>query len=257
MGKWKIKLVLWLTTLGAIGIIAIIPYGITTLMSNQSASKDIPVSLVITVNSIAQILQLFLLVLIGVRLQKRVGLHAPIVESFIYKMKIHTISKKWLVIGVFVSFIGALIIIFFDLFVFTPFMEMPEDQTTVTIWWQGLLVMLYGGVTEELMVRLFGMTLIVWLLAWITKKEKDNIPNGFYYIAIFLAAIIFGLGHLPATIQVFGELSTIIVVRALVLNGLLGLWFGYLYWKKGLEYAMVAHMSADLFLHVLFPLVFY
>lgn len=34
MWKWKIKLVLLLTTLGAIGIIAIIPYGITTLMDN-------------------------------------------------------------------------------------------------------------------------------------------------------------------------------------------------------------------------------
>lgn len=30
--KWRIKLVLFLTLLGAIGIVAIIPYEITTLM---------------------------------------------------------------------------------------------------------------------------------------------------------------------------------------------------------------------------------
>jgi len=93
---------------------------------------------------------------------------------------------------------------------------MPNDQTTITIWWQGLLAMFYGGITEELMVRLFGMTLIVWLLTRITKKEKKEIPDIFYYIAIFLTAILFGLGHLPATIQVFGELTSIIVTRALV-----------------------------------------
>ncbi|WP_285400391.1 CPBP family intramembrane glutamic endopeptidase [Lysinibacillus sp. fls2-241-R2A-57] len=131
------------------------------------------------------------------------------------------------------------------------------NQVPSPNWWQGLLASLYGGFTEEIMLRLFGMTFIVWLLAWITKKEKDNIPNSFYYVAIFLVAIIFGLGHLPATIQVFGDLSTIIVIRALVLNGLLGLWFGYLYWRKGLEYAMIAHMSADIFLHVLFASILY
>src|SRR5690625_37887 len=79
----------------------------------------------------------------------------------------------------------------------------------------------------------------------ISGKEQNKIPNSFYYIAIILTAILFGLGHLPATIEVFGELSTMIVTRALVLNGLLGLWFGYLYWKKGLEYAMIAHLSAN------------
>ncbi|WP_328059863.1 type II CAAX prenyl endopeptidase Rce1 family protein [Geobacillus stearothermophilus] len=57
--------------------------------------------------------------------------------------------------------------------------------------------------------------------------------------------------------QILGEFSLIILIRTLVLNGLLGLWFGYLYWKKGLEYAMIAHMSADFFIHVLFMSIFY
>src|SRR5699024_10399566 len=104
----------------------------------------------------------------------------------------------------------------------------------------------------ELMLRLFVMTLIVWIIAVIYKKDKNSIPKSVYFTAIVLTALLFGLGHLPATDQVFGELTTIIVVRALVLNGLLGLWFGYLYWKKGLEYAMIAHFSADIFLHVIF-----
>ena len=254
--KWKIKLVLLLTILGAIGIIAIIPYQMTTLMSDQALPIDTPIALVITVNSLAQVLQIFILVLIGVRLQKRTGLSAPILEGIVYDKKIPVISKKWMLIGVLVSFIGSLIILLLDLFVFNPYIQLPEEQTPETVWWQGLLAMFYGGITEELMLRLFGMTLVVWILARITKKEKGTIPDSFFYIAIFLTAILFGLGHLPATAQVFGELSTIIVVRAIVLNGLLGLWFGYLYWKKGLEYAMVAHMSADVFIHVLFVSIF-
>ncbi len=254
--KWRIKLVLFLTLLGAIGIVAIIPYEITTLMNTefyQTNSEAIPVSL--TVNSIFQIVLLFLLVLIGVRLQRRTGLGTPKLEGFVYERKLQSFSKKWLIIGISITFIFSLITVLLDLFVFSSVIEIPKEQ--ITIWWHGLLAMFYGGITEELMVRLFGMTLIVWLLARITKKEKEEIPDSFYYIAIFLTAVLFGLGHLPAAIQIFGELSTIIVTRTLVLNGLLGLWFGYLYWRKGLEYAIIAHMSADIFIHVLFMQIFY
>ncbi|UOQ48739.1 CPBP family intramembrane metalloprotease [Gracilibacillus caseinilyticus] len=260
MEKWKIKLVLLLTFLGVIGIVAIIPYEMTVLMNDefyQSSPEAMPVSLVVTINSIIDIIFLFVLVLIGVRLQKRARLSAPIIEGLIYERKLQPISKKWLIIGVFIAFIGSLITILLDMWVFAPLIDMPDNQTTVTSWWQGLLAIVYGGITEELMLRLFGMTLVVWLLARITKKEKGDIPRSFYYIAIILTAILFGIGHLPATMQVFGELSVIIVIRALVLNGLLGLWFGYLYWKKGLEYAMLAHMSADFFIHVLFASIFH
>src|SRR5699024_12263000 len=111
----------------------------------------------------------------------------------------------------------------------------------------GLLASIYGGITEETMVRLFGMTLVVWLLAWITKKEKDNIPKSFYYIAIFLPAILFGMGHLPAAAQAFGELCAVVVIRTLVINSIVGWWCGYLYWKRGCEYAVSAHISADMF----------
>lgn len=256
MGNWRIKLVLLFTILNIIGIFAIIPYSLT-LMGNQSVPGDSPISFIIIINSTIQVLYMFVLILVGLRLQNRTGLNAPLLNGIVYpKTRVH-ISKKWLINSIVGAFIGSLMIILLDLFVFSPLIEAPMDQLPSPNWWQGLLASLYGGITEELMLRLFGMTFIVWLLARITKKEKDNIPNSFYYVAIFLVAILFGLGHLPATIQVFGGLSTIIVIRALVLNGLLGLWFGYLYWRKGLEYAMIAHISADIFLHVLFASILY
>jgi hypothetical protein len=41
------------------------------------------------------------------------------------------------------------------------------------------------------------------------------------------------------------------VIRTLVLNGFAGLVFGWLYWRRGLLAAMIAHTSADVVLHVL------
>src|SRR5690625_7846510 len=113
--KWRIKLVLFLTLLGAIGIVAIIPYEITTLMNTefyQTNSEAIPVSL--TVNSIFQIVFLFLLVLIGIRLQRRTGLSTPKLENFVYEKKVQHFSKKWLIIGISITFILSLIIILLD-----------------------------------------------------------------------------------------------------------------------------------------------
>jgi hypothetical protein len=45
-------------------------------------------------------------------------------------------------------------------------------------------------------------------------------------------------------------LTTMLVVRALVLNGIAGIIFGYLYWKHGLEAAMIGHMSAHLVMQI-------
>lgn len=248
MRSWRIKLTLLLAVLNAIGILAIIPYSIT-LTGGDSLPEGVSPSLVVIGNSIFQFLYMFVMILIGLRLQKRTRLNTPILNGIVYHTRV-SISKKWLINSIVGALIGTFIIILLELFVFRPLIGAPMDQASSPNWWQGLLASLYGGFTEEIMVRLFGMTLIVWLLTWITKKQKSDIPYSFYYIAIFLAAIIFGLGHLPAAEQVFDGLSAVIVIRTLVLNSLLGVWFGYLYWKKGLEYAIIAHISADILLHV-------
>ena len=46
-----------------------------------------------------------------------------------------------------------------------------------------------------------------------------------------------------------------VIFRALLLNGILAIVAGYLFRKRGLEMAIVCHFSADIVLHVLFPLI--
>ncbi len=46
-----------------------------------------------------------------------------------------------------------------------------------------------------------------------------------------------------------------IVARAVVLNAIPAIGFGWLYWRGGLESAMVAHYTGDVVLHVSVPLV--
>ena len=73
------------------------------------------------------------------------------------------------------------------------------------------------------------------------------------WFAIVLSAVLFGLGHLPVTASLVA-LTPLIVTRAIVLNGIGGIAFGWLYWRKGLESAMIAHFSTDIILYVVLPL---
>jgi membrane protease YdiL (CAAX protease family) len=83
---------------------------------------------------------------------------------------------------------------------------------------------------------------------------KTTVPAAiFLWIANMLAAILFGLGHLPATSMLL-PLTPLVITRAIILNGLLDVAFGYLYMTRGLESAMISHFSADIVLHVLLAL---
>ena len=71
-----------------------------------------------------------------------------------------------------------------------------------------------------------------------------------------MAAVIFGLGHLPATVALV-PLTPFLVVRAIALNGTLGVVAGFLFWRYGIEMAMICHFFADIVLHVTPPLFGY
>jgi membrane protease YdiL (CAAX protease family) len=115
----------------------------------------------------------------------------------------------------------------------------------------GFLASFYGGIGEELQLRLFLMTLIVWTIA---KFRKSPPTDSVYWIAITIAALLFGAGHLPAAAEVW-PLTTVVVVRTVLLNAVAGMVFGWLYWRRGLEVAMLGHFSTDIVLHVLAPVL--
>ena len=102
---------------------------------------------------------------------------------------------------------------------------------------------LYGGVIEEIMMRLFFMSLTAFILWKIFAKryDEDEIPNGIFVISNIIVGLLFAAGHLPATLSTFGELSPLLLVRCFLLNGGFGLIFGRLYRKYGIIYAIISH----------------
>lgn len=99
--------------------------------------------------------------------------------------------------------------------------------------------------------------LVMSALALVPRKigrVREATPAWVAWSANLGAAVLFGLGHLPAP-AALAPLTPAIVARAVVLDGVAGVLFGWLYWRRGLVPAMTAHAVADVGLHVITSLL--
>ena len=64
--------------------------------------------------------------------------------------------------------------------------------------------------------------------------------------AIIISAIIFGLGHLPFAFAIVPNANVALILYVISGNFIFGSTAGFLYWKKGLESAIMAHMMAHI-----------
>lgn len=149
------------------------------------------------------------------------------------------LNKKAILTTTITTIIGALILFPGDKLIFGSLSTWVSEQYTLkpTIYKMigGLLV---GGIIEEVMMRLFFMSLVVFIIFKILKKKE--IPTKVYVIANIIAALLFAAGHLPST-ATMTTLTPIIIIRCFLFNGCLGIAFGYLYRKYGIGYAMISH----------------
>ncbi|MCC3373883.1 CPBP family intramembrane glutamic endopeptidase [Cohnella sp. REN36] len=250
-----LRLALLFAACGLVAAAAVLPYQLAVTQATPAAA-DVPLA-VSVIASLAQAAVLtFLASWLGLAMAGRVGLGAPLLRSRVYRGESGRSRPRWswggFAVGAVGSLIGTIVLLVLDIWLFQPRMPEVEQAESVALW-KGALTFLYGGVVEEVLLRLFTMTLIVWLIAKLMRREAGRIPAAVYVAGIVLAALLFGVGHLPATQAAFGELTPWLVARGLIANGMLGLWFGYLYWRRGLEYAIAAHMVADLLLHLIAP----
>ncbi len=114
-----------------------------------------------------------------------------------------------------------------------------------------LASVLYGGIIEEIMMRLFCLSLTAFLLGKIFCRSRDSLPEWVFITANLISALLFAAGHLPATIVTFGALSPMLLIRCFLFNGGFGLLFGYLYRKYGIQYSMLSHAL----LHIISKLI--
>ena len=210
----------------------------------------IPLPLLVLIGVAQNLLLLGVVIGTGLLLGKKIGLGAPLLERWLYHeespVRAADSFKAGAPAGIAVGVIVTLIILSV-----APHMPgLPFVRAAHVPIWKRVLTCFYGGIDEEVLTRLFLLTLFAWLGVRIFQKQKVRLAPATFWIANVAAAVLFGLGHLPAASRVM-QITPEVVVVALALNGIAAIPFGYLYWKRGLESAMVAHFCADFMLYVL------
>lgn len=258
--NWKIFFIL---LAGAIlGVIAVLPYTLTLQAATLSKLKlPMPLPLLLTIQIVQQTIAIAIAIAIGLFFANRTGLGLPILEARLRGEPVGAKIRSILPISIILGVLGAVVIIAMDVYIFQPALKAQLGTTASALVgntatpaaWKGFLASFYGGLDEELLLRLFVMSFLAWLGHFISKTADGKPTVAVMWVANIIAAILFGLGHLPATAALV-PITPLVVLRAVVLNGVVGIACGYLYFTRGLESAMLSHFSADLVLHVLFAI---
>lgn len=234
----KLFTILWL--MGITGVISL--WGIH-LPIPKDEQLPIPVWSIKLLSLIQPTLLLSIAVLIGVTLAPKVGLSAPVAEAISRGTSISQAIQPQVLPGIIGGLLGSGVLIAINFFVKpllpSDFVMKAEAFSNNTSF---LTRILYGGITEELLLRWGMMTLFVWI-GWRIFTNGQGEPSIFYFVgAITLSAFLFGLGHLPLVFALKTQVNTFVVAYVIGGNSFFGLIAGYLYWYQGLESAMIAHI---------------
>ncbi len=244
--NWRVFWILFGASI--IGAIAVIPFQFTL----QGISfSEVPLEGILF-SIIVNCVLFFVITFVGLFLSKKIGFGAPILERLTEKKEVKTYIKSILGISIGFGILAGILMLIADNLL-SHFGGISLDVSLPPVW-QGFLGAFYGGVNEELLMRLFLMSLLIWIFFKIKKTDDGKPTRVSIWIAIIIAAIFFGIGHLAATSELTA-ITPAIIARAVLLNGIGGIAFGWLYWRKGLESAMISHFSADIILYVIYPLI--
>jgi len=235
--KSKFKLGLTLFILGFLGILTMLTASFGDIPA-EALERFSPQAIKL-LTLINPTLMLFVAVAGGTALYNKVNLNVPTISSLL-KIETPRVTfleqlKYGMPLGLLAGILVMLISFAFNSMIPQEFKNL-ESEVEITL----LARFGYGGITEELLMRFGLMTFLVWGVSKITKRLNNTV----YWIGISLTSIIFALGHFPMIFHVVSEPSATILFYSLIGNSIAGLFFGWLYWKKGLESAMIAHLFA-------------
>ena len=235
--RLRFAAILWLASM--IGAVAV------TVTVLPQLSKEIVFPAPLWLIGLAGLLQngllLGLAVWAGVALAPPLGLRAPVFEAAATGRRIVPELASQALPGIVTGVSAGLL-----LFVFTRFS--PREIAELAGRYNPPLFarMLYGGITEEVLLRWGVMTGMTWLIWRFLQHRQDAVRPAYVWLAIVLSALIFGLGHLPVAHFLLGGLTPSILLWVIGANTSLGILFGWLFWRRGLESAMVAHAMTHL-----------
>ena len=236
MIKNNLKFIIFLIIFGLVGGYFTALYTIDSLdqaVIDEALAQIGSIEALIAITTVQSLIYAVILGLIGKIIAEKIGLWRKI--SFESKPLIYTVVA---------SLIGGMIFILLDVFAFGKLIPAVLDSYASKPTFSYIIASItYGGVVEEVMLRLFFMSLIALIISKLSKGK--TVTDTHIIIANVLSALLFAAGHIPATVQSIG-ISPIIILRCFLMNGGFGLIFGRMYRKYGIQYAMLTHAGVHI-----------
>lgn len=241
---------------GFLGLLALAPTLPETLRAlpipAEAKAALPPMPLLVALSLVQPALLVAAGVALGLALAPRLGLRSHLSESAAGERPGLRALAREAPLAVTLGAAASVAVLALDRLVFQPWMGpagaalAAKGERTLAVTLAGLF---YGGITEELMIRWGLMSLLAWAGWKLFRRGRGEPGAGGLWMALLLAAVLFGVGHL-GVVSAVAPLTAAVVTRTVALNALAGIAFGWLFWRRSLEAAMLAHMAA----HVVFTL---
>jgi membrane protease YdiL (CAAX protease family) len=206
----------------------------------------VPVPIDATLLRLLALIQPSLLVLLaaalGVWAAPRVGLDAPVIRAWAEQRPWLPALRPQIMPALLGAVAIAAILVVFWLFGASQ----PFGSPLLTFEVPLVTKLLYGGIVEELLLRWGFMSLLAWA-AWRIGGAGRPVPAACVWIALVASALLFAVGHLPVLYLLLPGAPAWVTPLVLAANAVPGMMLGWLFWRRGLEAAIIAHAMAHLF----------
>lgn len=235
---------------GVLSVLAVLPY-VFELQKDALQITPLPLSVLVILSLVQSSILLAIATALGLYFAQNVGFQLPILEKLLSNNSRGIAWQNVVSLPIALGIATGITIYVGDLLFIAAGVSFNIEMSAIPVW-KKFLGSFYGGIGEEILLRLFFVSMLVWLLAKFTKQPSATTNNGIVWTAIVIAAVVFGIAHLPATAAIT-TITPLIIIRAITLNGIGGLIFGWLYWKRGLVAAMIAHFCTDIMILIVLP----
>lgn len=192
------------------------------------------------------------LALLGIWLGRQIGLGTPLLAALLRNQPgaMDKLFKDARIAGLLGVSMGAALVL---LRVLTePWLPPEIPAFGFRGFWGGLLISAGAAIAEEVWFRLGLMTMILWVI--VRVLGHTSVRPSVAWPVMIAVAVAFGLVHLPQLMS-YGAGSPFAIWATVSGNSLVGIMYGWCYWRLSFIAAVIAHFSVDVVIHAIPALV--
>lgn len=185
-----------------------------------------------------------LAVWLGLAAARRVGTGAPVLDGTVAS----SLAARRFAISVAIGLACGAVVLAVLVYGLVPIEPALATRLRARIGapsWLPWVLAVESSILEEFVLRLFLLSSLAWLLARGWRNVRAPVSAVASWSAITVSSLVFAAVHLPAWLATTDP-NAILIASVLTLNGVAGMVLGYLYWRWGIESALLAHFAADM-----------